>query len=95
MSAVYNVQLGLQVAKRLYHGKSDVLNSSSTVLPFPQEKLAKSVNMRAMNMLGQAEERVRASGYCVSCRDQRGRVWISGMSVGSMCVCSHYSGPSV
>ena len=65
--------------KRLYHSKTDVLNSSSPVLPFLQEKLAKSVNMRAMNMLGQAEERVRASGYCVYCRDQRGHVWASGM----------------
>ena len=72
--------------KRLYHGKTDVLNSSSPVLPFLQEKLAKSVNMRAMNMLGQAEERVRASGYCVHCRDQRGHVWASGMSVGSLCM---------
>ena len=68
--------------KRLYHGKTDVLNSSSPVLPFLQEKLAKSVNMRAMNMLGQAEERVRDSRYCVHCRDQRGHVWASGMSVG-------------
>ena len=56
--------------KRLYHGKTDVLNSSSPVLPFLQEKLAKSVNMRAMNMLGQAEERVRASGYCVHCTSE-------------------------
>ena len=42
----------------IYDGNMYVTVVTSTIVFFTQEKLSKCVNMRAMNMLGQAEEKV-------------------------------------
>ena len=39
------------------------LGFSFLLSSFPQDKLSKNVNMRAMNMLGKAEEKVSECGF--------------------------------